>query len=215
MSNIGASGFCGRLLSLKKPGETDGQFAGRIKVDRWTLGLWKAGKLYPKPQMIAALAKNLKVYRGWLAFGSYPKALKEQAGMATSDRASCWPDIYNGDIMMSDNDDFRVISRFDSFSKRIRLFQGADESDREFAARLGVKLRRLQNWKYRGVVPLMNTIRDLSETLSISPIFLSHGWGGKEKLLSCGDTMLVSISKGYFVWTEPLHAPENGNALVQ
>ena|GEM_PF-4018147 len=63
-----------------------------------------------------------------------------------------------------------------SFFKRLAKFQDADESDKAFSRRLGVKLTTFMSWK-AGCFPRLSSIEDLSAVLGVRPGWLAFEEG--------------------------------------
>jgi len=63
-----------------------------------------------------------------------------------------------------------------SFFKRLAKFQDADESDKAFSQRLGVKLTTFTSWK-AGCFPRLSSIEHVSKVLGINPGWLAFEEG--------------------------------------
>lgn len=74
----------------------------------------------------------------------------------------------NGPILNAANDPL-----FNTFSKRLFFFKRKDETDEEFATRLGIPCSRLRGWRYRGHEPSMGAVVDVADRLD-----LDIGWLG-------------------------------------
>ncbi len=76
---------------------------------------------------------------------------------------------------------FHMDERFGSFYERLNSLRFPGESDKDFAERMGVKLRRFQGWKYEGKIPQPWTAYMwLSSKLCVGRFWLAYGWDSPE-----------------------------------
>jgi len=71
--------------------------------------------------------------------------------------------------------------RFNTFAKRLIFFQGQDETDAEFAKRLGMALSTLRRWKRSDTPPNFRWGRGetVAEALDVGYHWLFYGWNHK------------------------------------
>ncbi len=61
--------------------------------------------------------------------------------------------------------------------KRLFFFKQEDETDEEFAERLGIPCSKIRGWKYRGHQPEMGTVVLLADRLNVNIGWLGAGRG--------------------------------------
>jgi len=99
--------------------------------------------------------------------------------------------------------------RFDTSWKRLNWFRRPNETDEQFAERLGISLSDLNDWRVTGEAPdeTIDYYKPLCRKLDVDAFWLIDGEGHEAKMLRDDKTRLTSIPR-FQPWHQFTDSPE-------